>query len=103
MKALLQPLSTRLLLAAFGAGCLLHVDRAPLWCSAVAAAALLWRWLHFRGRLALPNRALRIVITLVLALAVLASFRTLNGLAAGSALLIVMGAAKLLETRTLSD
>jgi transglutaminase-like putative cysteine protease len=103
MKALLPPLPTRLLLAAFGAGCLLQVDRAPLWCTAVAAAALLWRWLHFRGRLPLPNRALRIAITLMLALGVVLSFRTLNGLAAGSALLIVMGAAKLLETRTLSD
>jgi len=103
MNTLLQPLPARLLLMAFGAGCLLHVDRAPLWCIAVAAATLLARWLHIQGRLALPGRGPRIAITLVLALAVWFSFRTLNGLAAGSALLIVMGAAKLLETRTLSD
>lgn len=103
MNTALQPLPTRLLLAAFGTGCLLHADSAPLWCTAVAAAALLWRWLHYRGRIALPNRMLRIGITLVLVLAVALSFRTLNGLAAGSALLVVMGAAKLLETRSPGD
>ncbi len=92
-----------LLLAAFTASCLLHADRAPLWCLLAAAAATLWRWLHLHGRLALPGQFLRIALTLLLLSAVLVSFRTWSGLAAGSALLITMGAAKLLETRDQRD
>ena len=39
----------------------------------------------------------------LLVVAVVASFRTLNGLAAGTALLVVMGALKLLESRSRRD
>ena len=42
-------------------------------------------------------------ITAALVIAVAASFRTLNGLAAGTALLLVMGALKLLEARSRRD
>ncbi|HTQ36009.1 MAG TPA: DUF3488 and transglutaminase-like domain-containing protein, partial [Steroidobacteraceae bacterium] len=73
------------------------------WCTMVAAMALLWRWLHSRGRIALPGRPLRIGITMLLLAAVLVSFRNIGGLAVGSALLVVMGAAKLLETRAARD
>lgn len=103
MSAALARLPMLLLLGAFAASCLLHADRAPPWCTAVAVAAVLWRWLHFRGRLALPNRFLLAGISLLLLCAVLASFRTLNGVAAGTALLVVMGAAKLLESRNARD
>ncbi len=103
MSPPLARLPLLLLLAAYSAGCLLHADRTPLWCTAVAVATVLWRWLHFRGRIPLPNQFLRIGIALLLLFGVFASFRTLNGLAAGSALLVVMGAAKLLETRTPRD
>jgi transglutaminase-like putative cysteine protease len=103
MNTVLARLPMLLLLAAFAASCLLHIDRAPLWCGAIAAVAVLWRWLHFRGRLALPQRLLLAGISLALLLAVLVSFRTLNGPAAGSALLMVMGAAKLLESRSQRD
>lgn len=87
-----------MLLAAYAAGILLHIDRVPAWCTTVGAAALLWRWLAFRGSIPMPNKVLRIVIAMLLVLAVLVTFRTIGGLAAGSALLVVMGAAKLLET-----
>ena len=64
--------------------------------------AAVWRLLVAGGRIAQPatRRGMRFVfgaITAVLVIAVALSFRTLNGLAAGTALLTVMGALKLLE------
>jgi transglutaminase-like putative cysteine protease len=103
MTPVLPRLPMLLLLATFAAGCILQADRVPAWCALVALGALAWRWLNHRGRLALPNQVLRVGLALLLLLGVLVSFRTLNGRAAGSALLMVMGAAKLLETRTARD
>ena len=98
-----SPISLLLLGGAIAVATALHADRCPPWCLLVTAAALMWRILHLRGRIALPGRALRVALSLALLGATLASFRTVSGLSAGSALLIVMGAAKLLETRTTRD
>ncbi|MEO6079929.1 MAG: DUF3488 and transglutaminase-like domain-containing protein [Steroidobacteraceae bacterium] len=103
MSGELKPVPTRIMLASLASGVLLHVDRTPLWCTGVAVAALTWYWLHSLGRLRLPPNSLRILLTLALFAGVAASFTTLSGLSAGTALLMVMGAAKLLETRTLRD
>jgi transglutaminase-like putative cysteine protease len=103
MSHALARLPMVMLLVAYAAGCVLHVDRVPGWCTIVAAAAVLWSWLAFRGRVALPNKVLRVGIAMLLVFAVLVTFHTIGGLAAGSALLVVMGAAKLLETRTPRD
>jgi transglutaminase-like putative cysteine protease len=92
-----------LTLTGFGCGVLLHADRTPAWCVAIATFALLWRGLHALGRIPLPGTLLRIALTLALVLTVVAFFRSISGLAAGSALLMVMGAAKLLETRQSRD
>lgn len=99
----LPAVSIRLLLAALGAAVALHADRSPLWCVGVAVAALAWRGLHLAGRIALPPPALRITLTLVMLAAWFIAFRSFGGLAAGSALLILMSAAKLLETRSRRD
>ncbi len=88
---------------AYAGAVLLHVDRAPLWCTAVALLALLWRAAAALRATRLPTRWLRIAITLTLTLVTFGAFRTLNGLAAGSALLLVMGAVKLLESRARRD
>ncbi len=90
----------RLMLLAFGAACLLHVDRAPPWCTAVAAINILACW---RGDLRRLPRWLSLLLTVAVAGFVLLTFGTLNGVAAGSALLMGMGALKLLETRTHRD
>jgi transglutaminase-like putative cysteine protease len=91
------------MLAAFGGAVLLHVDRLPPWIVAVAAGAGIARLLiALRGR-PLPAAWLRAALAVALGVAVLASFRTLNGLAAGSALLVAMGSLKLLETRARRD
>jgi protein-glutamine gamma-glutamyltransferase len=81
---------------------------APPWTIAIAAACAVWRLLVASGRLAAPRsrRGMRFVfgaVTALLAGAVLLSFRTLNGLSAGTALLVLMGALKLLESRSRRD
>jgi transglutaminase-like putative cysteine protease len=51
----------------------------------------------------LPPKAIRIVIAVAAMMGVLATYRTLNGLEAGTAFLVLMGAMKLLETRNQRD
>jgi len=101
LPARLRPLSWTL--AAFGGGVLLHVDRLPPWITVVAVGASVTRVLLALRGARLPGFWVRAVVALVLTGAVLASFRTLNGLAAGSALLVAMGSLKLLETRARRD
>ena len=45
----------RMMLVAFAAGALLHVDRAPVWSIFVAAPTLCWQLAHLRWRLPLPE------------------------------------------------
>jgi transglutaminase-like putative cysteine protease len=92
----------------FAASVLLMVGKAPVWCIGIALAAAIWRLLIAGGRIAAPKSrtGMRFVfgaITATLVVAVALNFRTLNGLAAGSALLVVMGALKLLESRARRD
>ncbi len=97
------PSARRMMLVAFAAGALLHVDRAPLWSIFVAVAALCWQLAHLRWRLPLPGAVVRTLLALGLLLLTMISFRTISGLAAGSTLLLVMGSAKLLEVRAPRD
>jgi len=92
----------------FAASVLLVVSDAPAWCIGIALAAATWRVLVARGIIAPMKRfaGMRFLLgatTAALVLAVAANFHTLNGLAAGTALLLVMGALKLLETRSRRD
>jgi transglutaminase-like putative cysteine protease len=95
--------SVRLMLASLASGAVLHADRAPLWSLLATAAAIIWHWLYSIGRLKLPVRMAVVVFSLALVAAVAATFGTFSGLSAGTALLLVMGGAKLLETRTARD
>jgi protein-glutamine gamma-glutamyltransferase len=85
--------------AAFAGGVALHMDRAPAWATTSALALIAWRLATARGRGWYPRIATRAVLTLVLVAIVLGRFHTLNGLAAGTTLLMVMAGLKLLETR----
>ena len=97
-----QPLQCAL--AAYVGAVLLHCDRLPLWCSLAALLAVIWRaYSALQTRAAQPHRALRWALTVLLVVLTILNFRTLNGIAAGSALLTVMGAAKLLETHARRD
>ncbi len=92
----------------FVASVLLLYGKAPAWCLVIALAAATWRLLIAGGRLQAPKarigtRFLLGGVTAVLVVAVAISFKTLNGLAAGTALLLVMGALKLLEARSRRD
>lgn len=89
--------------AALGSGVLLQIERVPAWISATALLVMLWRLAAMRAPLALPGRVLRMLLAVAVVVAVLARFHTLNGLAAGTSLLILMSSLKLLETTQRRD
>jgi transglutaminase-like putative cysteine protease/uncharacterized protein (DUF58 family) len=90
------------LLALLAGGALLW-GRLPLAISLGLPAAVAWRWTAARRGWPLPPQLLKLLLALTGALAVLATFHTWNGLAAGTALLATMAALKLTETRTPRD
>jgi transglutaminase-like putative cysteine protease len=94
---------TRWLIGAYLLGALLHLGQLPLWVLVVAGSGAAWALAAAHGRVQLPGRILKLSLTALLIGTVVAMFHTLNGLNAGSALLTLMGAAKLLETRSRRD
>ena len=88
---------------AFAAGVLLNVDRVPAWVSIMALLFVIWRLLAAVRATPLPGTAARSLVALLLVGGVVLRFHTLNGLSAGSALLVLMGSIKLLETRLKRD
>jgi protein-glutamine gamma-glutamyltransferase len=95
--------ATFAVLASYGVGLLLHIDRLPLWCTALALCAISWTAFGLTRAVPLPSRWVQALLALASVGAVIATFRTLNGLSAGTALLAAMGALKLLETRARRD
>jgi protein-glutamine gamma-glutamyltransferase len=79
------------------------VARLPPWVTGIFLGAALWRLAVQQLGWRLPPGWLRLGLALAGVLGVLATYRTFNGLEAGGALLVVMGAMKLLETRTRRD
>jgi transglutaminase-like putative cysteine protease len=88
---------------AFGGGVLLNVDRVPSWVPVAALIFIVWRLAAASRRLRLPGVIIRSILALLLVASVALRFHTLNGLSAGTALLILMGSVKLLETRAQRD
>jgi len=84
--------------AAFAGGLALNIDHLPAWVSAAALVLIAWRLAAALARVPVPGVTVRTVLAVVAGLAVLMRFHTLNGLAAGSALLVLMASLKLLET-----
>jgi protein-glutamine gamma-glutamyltransferase len=89
--------------AAFAGGVLLHLDRVPAWVSAAALILIAWRLVAVRGAVRLPGGWVRAALAVAAVAAVYTRYRTLNGLAPGTALLMLMAALKLLETRARRD
>jgi protein-glutamine gamma-glutamyltransferase len=89
--------------AALAAAVLPHVTHFPPWVSAAVAGAIAWRLAAEQRGWSMPPRALRYAAVALAALAIFARFRTLNGLDAGTALLALMAALKLTETRAPRD
>lgn len=80
-----------------------NVSNVSLWIVLLTLLAIMARLTIELRHWSLPPKLVRIVIALAAMLGVLATYRTLNGLEAGTAFLVLMGALKLLETRTPRD
>jgi transglutaminase-like putative cysteine protease len=93
----------RWVLAGLLGAVLLNVHHTALWCLPVALGGAAWRLWAAQHMARLMGRTLRIVVMMILTLAVLLGFRTLNGLDAGTSLLVAMAALKLMETQRVRD
>ncbi len=80
-----------------------HLPYLPSWTLLLLLAAITWRWTADRRGLPLPPRWLCVTAAAVALVVVLAAYRTVNGIEAGTAFLVLMAAAKLLETRAPRD
>lgn len=80
-----------------------HLPFLPLWISAAFVACATWRFVIEKRRGALPPVWIRAALALGCFLGVLASYSSVSGVGPGSALLTVMAAMKLLETRKRRD
>src|SRR5579863_9836502 len=89
--------------AASAAAVLLHAAQVSMWITLTALGLIGWRLAASIGAARLPGAALRIALGLALVAGVLVQFHTLNGLVPGTAMLMLMLAIKLLETRTRRD
>ena len=98
------PISTqRWVLAGLLGAVVLNLHHTAVWCLPVALGGGAWRlWAAQHGS-RLMGRIARLVVVVILTLAVLLSFRTLNGVDAGASLLVAMAALKLMETQQLRD
>jgi len=90
-------------IAALAAALAPHVPFMPVWATLLLVAAGAWRWAADRRRWPLPPRWLRVVAVLAVTFAVLGSYRTVNGIEAGTVFLALMAGVKLLETRGSRD
>jgi transglutaminase-like putative cysteine protease len=91
------------MVGAYVMGALLHLGQVPFWVIVLACSGAAWALAAAHGRARLPGRIFKVSLTVALTGTVLAMFHTLNGLSAGSALLVLMGAIKLLEATTRRD
>jgi len=80
-----------------------HWPTLPVWVPGLLIVAVAWRLGIAKYGWPLPNALLRVVFAVGSFAAVLIQFQTINGLEAGTALLIVMVALKYLESRTTRD
>ncbi|HEY4368967.1 MAG TPA: DUF3488 and transglutaminase-like domain-containing protein [Steroidobacteraceae bacterium] len=108
MRDATQPLSrfTQQLLwvvAGFALAVLPHVPDLRIWIVLLACVCAALRIVIALRNWELPPRLVRTVIAVAAMIGVLLTYRTLNGLEAGTAFLVVMGAMKLIETRSARD
>lgn len=80
-----------------------HIPYLPAWVTLLVIAACAWRWAADRRGWPLAPRWLQLGILIVVPLTVLGAYRTVNGVAAGTAFLALMAGVKLLETRAARD
>jgi protein-glutamine gamma-glutamyltransferase len=90
-------------LAALGVAVVPHAPSLPAWVSLMLLAIAAWRAAADLQGWPLPPRSLRVIVVVVSTIAVLGAYRTVTGVEAGTALLVLMAAVKLLETRAARD
>ncbi len=80
-----------------------HLQFLPFWATGTFIVCAGWRWQVERKRWRLPPAWIRILLALTCFVGVLLSYESVSGVGPGSALLAVMAALKLLETRQRRD
>lgn len=90
-------------LLCIGLAMLPHVTRLPGWITVFVLTVGLWRWQAERRAWPLPPRFLRLLVAATGFVGIVLSYRTINGLSAGTALLTIMMGMKLMETRARRD
>ena len=90
-------------LAALTFSVLPHVPYLPIWITVIYLACAAGRWQIERKRGHLPATWVRLFLAFCCFIGVLASYDSISGVGPGSALLAVMAALKLLETRQRRD
>jgi transglutaminase-like putative cysteine protease len=80
-----------------------HIQFLPIWITAAFVACAAWRYVIEQRRRPLPPTWLRAGLALFCFLGVLATYSSVSGVGPGSALLAIMAALKLLETRKRRD
>jgi len=90
-------------LAALALALLPHVQYLPIWISVAFIACSVWRYLIEQRRMLLPSTWFRALLALLCFLGVLITYSSVSGVGPGSALLAIMAALKLLETRKRRD
>ena len=80
-----------------------HLPYLPLWITLTFLACALGRWQIERRRWHLPGPLLRLLLALFCFIGVFSTYDSISGVGPGSALLTVMSALKLLETRARRD
>jgi transglutaminase-like putative cysteine protease len=90
-------------LAALAVTIVPHLPHLPAWASLLVIAVLAWRWTADRRGWPLPPGWSRIALAVAATVAVLATYRTVNGVEAGTVFLVLLGGVKLVETRGARD
>lgn len=80
-----------------------HATHIAIWTLLIACSAIAYRMVIEIKRWELPPKWVRIFLAFAALIGVAASYRTLNGIDAGTALLVVMAGMKLLETSSTRD
>ncbi|MEM7282018.1 MAG: DUF3488 and DUF4129 domain-containing transglutaminase family protein [Pseudomonadota bacterium] len=80
-----------------------HTPRLPMWVTVLLFCSLSWRLVGAYRGWRLPARAIKWFAAITALVLVFFNFRTINGIVAGSALLVAMLALKVLETNNRRD
>jgi len=80
-----------------------HALNLPFWVIAVSVLLGAWRYISISKPIFMPNRWLLVLLSLMMGLLIILSFKGLFGRDASLSLLVIMTALKLLETRSLRD